>query len=113
MIGLVFGAIYVALPAISGALLTEPIQLIPIPFVDFTQVTGNFIPATPLDLLRILGPVFAGLVVPILGSNRDFLLVYVSQLWQIHYYTPILRPGVRSRICCSGDREWEQSILFL
>ena len=28
MIGLVFGALYVAIPAITGALLTEPIQLI-------------------------------------------------------------------------------------
>ena len=55
MIGLVFGTIYVALPAITGALLTEPIQLIPIPFVDFTQVTGNFIPATPARIYRPLG----------------------------------------------------------
>jgi len=60
MIGMVFGTLYVAIPAISGALLTEPIQLIPIPFVDFTQITGNFIPATPLDLQPTWGPSLPG-----------------------------------------------------
>ena len=73
MIGLVFGTLYVAIPAISGALLTQPIQLIPIPFVDFTQVTGNFIPATPLGFTAHLGPIFAGLVMPFWGVMGTFL----------------------------------------
>ena len=64
MIGLVFGTIYVALPAVTGAILPEPIQLIPIPFIDFTQMTGNFIPATPLGFTAHLGPIFTGLVMP-------------------------------------------------
>ena len=80
MIGLVFGAIYVALPAITGALLTEPIQLIPIPFVDFTQVTGNFIPATPLGFTAHLGPIFTGLVVPFWGVVGTFLGVVVAAI---------------------------------
>jgi hypothetical protein len=73
MIGLVFGAVYVAIPAISGALLTEPIELIPIPWVDFTQVTGNFIPATPLGFTAHLGPIFAGMVMPFWGVVGTFL----------------------------------------
>ncbi|MEE3234206.1 MAG: hypothetical protein VX294_08585 [Candidatus Latescibacterota bacterium] len=90
MIGLVFGAIYVALPAISGALLTEPIQLIPIPFVDFTQVTGNFIPATPLGFTAHLGPVFAGLVVPFWGVIGTFIGVCVAAVANpiLYTYTP-------------------------
>ncbi len=90
MIGLVFGAIYVALPAISGALLTEPIQLIPIPFVDFTQVTGNFIPATPLGFTAHLGPVFAGLVVPFWGVIGTFIGVCVAAIANpiLYTYTP-------------------------
>ena len=90
MIGLVFGAIYVALPAISGALLTEPIQLIPIPFVDFTQVTGNFIPATPLGFTAPLGPVFAGLVVPFWGVIGTFIGVCVAAVANpiLYTYTP-------------------------
>ena len=73
MIGLVFGVLYVAIPAVSGALLTEPIQLIPIPFVDFTQITGNFIPATPLGFTAHLGPIFAGLVMPFWGVMGTFI----------------------------------------
>ena len=87
MIGLVFGTIYVALPAITGALLTEPIELIPIPFVDFTQVTGNFIPATPLGFTAHLGPIFTGLVVPFWGVVGTFLGVVVASIANPLLYT--------------------------
>ena len=80
MIGLVFGTLYVALPAITGALLTEPVSLIPIPFIDFTQVTGNFIPATPLGFTAHLGPIFAGLVVPFWGVIGTFLGVVAASV---------------------------------
>ena len=73
MIGMVFGAIYVAIPAISGALLTEPIQLIPIPFVDFTPVTGNFIPATPLGFTAHLGAIFSGFIMPFWAVMGTFI----------------------------------------
>ena len=32
--GLSFGAIYLALPAMSSAILNQPISILPIPFVD-------------------------------------------------------------------------------
>jgi len=80
MIGLVFGTIYVALPAITGALLTEPIQLIPIPFVDFTQVTGNFIPATPLGFTAHIGVIFAGMIIPFWGVVGTFIGVVASSI---------------------------------
>jgi hypothetical protein len=80
MIGLVFGTLYVAIPAISGALLNEPIQLIPIPFIDFTQVTGNFIPATPLGFTAHLGPIFSGLVMPFWGVMGTFIGVVLGSI---------------------------------
>ena len=98
MIGLVFGTLYVAIPAITGALLTEPIQLIPIPFVDFTQVTGNFIPATPLGFTAHLGPIFAGLVVPFWGVIGTFLGVVAHSIanpFLYKYgYLEIWQPGM-------------------
>ena len=98
MIGLVFGALYVAIPAISGALLTEPIQLIPIPFIDFTQVTGNFIPATPIGFTAHLGPIFAGLVMPFWGVVGTFLGVLAHTILNpILYemgYLQIWQPGM-------------------
>ncbi|MDA0748785.1 MAG: peptide transporter, partial [bacterium] len=58
VIGVVWGALYVAVPAITGAFMEQPIQLIPIPWVDFTQYTGYFLPATPLGFTLHLGPIF-------------------------------------------------------
>ncbi|MFH1569133.1 MAG: hypothetical protein ABIL09_14155 [Gemmatimonadota bacterium] len=98
MIGLVFGTLYVAIPAITGALLTQPIQLIPIPFVDFTQITGNFIPATPLGFTAHLGPIFAGLVMPFWGVVGTFLGVLAGTIANpILYklgYLQIWQPGM-------------------
>ena len=98
MIGMVFGTLYVAIPAISGSLLTKPIQLIPIPFVDFTQVTGNFIPATPLGFTAHLGPIFAGLVMPFWGVMGTFLGVVAHSVANpILYdlgYLEIWQPGM-------------------
>ena len=98
MIGMVFGTIYVAIPAISGALLTEPIQLIPIPFIDFTQVTGNFIPATPLGFTAHLGPIFAGMVMPFWGVMGTFIGVIAHSVLNPFLYNygilKIWQPGM-------------------
>ena len=98
MIGMVFGTLYVAIPAITGALLTEPIQLIPIPFVDFTQITGNFIPATPLGFTAHLGPIFMGLVMPFWGVMGTFLGVVAHSIANpiLHSmgYLQIWQPGM-------------------
>ncbi|NKB68788.1 MAG: hypothetical protein GKR89_17115 [Candidatus Latescibacteria bacterium] len=100
MIGLVFGTIYVAIPAISGALLTEPIQLIPIPFVDFTPVTGNFIPATPLGFTAHLGPIFAGFVMPFWAVMGTFIGTVVHSIANPILYNygilEIWQPGMGS-----------------
>ncbi len=100
MIGLVFGAVYVAIPAISGALLTEPIQLIPIPWVDFTQVTGNFIPATPLGFTAHLGPIFTGMVMPFWGVVGTFLGIVgaaiANPLLHDAGFLTLWRPGMGS-----------------
>ncbi len=77
MIGLVFGTIYVGIPAFTGAIMAEPIQLIPIPFVDFTHFTGNFLPATPLGFTAHLGPIFGGLLMPFWGIIGGFLGVVI------------------------------------
>ncbi len=100
MIGLVFGAVYVAIPAISGALLTQPIELIPIPWVDFTQVTGNFIPATPLGFTAHLGPIFTGMVMPFWGVVGTFLGIVgaaiANPLLHDAGFLTLWRPGMGS-----------------
>lgn len=64
MIGLSFGAVYVLLPAVSGVMLSEPIRILPIPWVDLTHVTENIFPAVATGIQLDLGLVFLGMVLP-------------------------------------------------
>ncbi len=80
VIGVVWGAVYVAVPAITGAFMEQPIQLIPIPFVDFTQYTGYFLPATPLGFTMHLGPIFAGFLAPFWAVMGMFIGVMVHTI---------------------------------
>ncbi len=81
MIGLVFGSIYVLLPALSGLLLTEPIQLIPIPWIDFTRNTEGILPAVATGLQLDLGLVFIGMVLPfwaVIGGLIGLIITIVA-----------------------------------
>ncbi|MCH2665332.1 OPT/YSL family transporter [bacterium] len=80
VIGVVWGLVYVAVPAISGAFMERPVQLIPIPFVDFTQYTGYFLEATPIGFTFHLGPIFAGLLAPFWAVAGSFLGVVVHTI---------------------------------
>lgn len=64
MIGIVFGAVYVALPTVSGLVLIRPIRILPIPWIDFTQSTEKFLPATPTGITTNIGAIFNGFVLP-------------------------------------------------
>src|SRR5688572_29493693 len=64
VMGLVFGAVYLGIPTVTGALLERPITILPLPFKDFTQQTGNVLPATAVALAVDLGQVLLGMVLP-------------------------------------------------
>ena len=64
VIGLLFGILYIGIPAITGVILIKPIQVIPIPFADFTPAVKNVLPATPVAIAFDLGPLLAGFVLP-------------------------------------------------
>ena len=71
VIGVVFGFIYVLIPAVTGVFLKEPLQLLPIPFIDLCRNTEGFMPATPNGIDTNLGTILVGFVIPfpiILGS---------------------------------------------
>jgi len=80
VIGVVWGAVYVAVPAITGAFMERPVQLIPIPWVDFTQYTGYFLPATPIGFTLHLGPIFAGLLAPFWAVMGAFIGVMIHTI---------------------------------
>lgn len=64
MVGIAFGAIYVGLPTVSGLVLVKPIQILPIPWIDFTQSIERFLPSATLGLGTSLGLVITGFVLP-------------------------------------------------
>jgi hypothetical protein len=64
MLGLMYGSIYFAVPAITGALFGQAIQIIPIPFIDLTDKTADVLPAVAVCLSVDLGIIIWGFVMP-------------------------------------------------
>ena len=91
ILGLSFGAVYAALPALSTAVLNQPISIIPIPFVDLTPKTADLLPAVATGLNLNLGLVVTGMVMPfyaILGSFIGLIITMVAN--PILYRTGLL-----------------------
>jgi hypothetical protein len=73
MIGLVFGAIYIGIPTISGVLFHEPVELLPIPWKDLTTTTQDILPAVPMGVSLDLTHVLIGMVLPFWAMVGEFL----------------------------------------
>ncbi len=87
-IGLVFGAIYIGLPIITGALMDEPIVIFPIPFVDLTQKTAHVLPAVAVALSWDLGHLMIGMVLPffaMLGAFIGLLITFIANPILYHF----------------------------
>lgn len=91
MIGLAFGAIYVLLPTVSSLIFTQPIRLIPIPWVDLTRHTEGVLPAVATGIQLDLGLLFVGMVLPfwaVIGGVAGLLITVVAN--PILYHQGIL-----------------------
>lgn len=96
IIGLVFGALYVGIPAFSSIFLKKPVVLIEPIFIDFTPQAQGFLPATPVTLSMDLGNILVGMVLPfwaVLGSFFGLLLTWIANpiLYHnhvLHQWTP-------------------------
>jgi hypothetical protein len=78
MLGLSFGAIYLLLPTLSGAMTGQTIQIFPIPFSDFTGKTGSFLPAVATGLSWDVGNLLFGMVMPFFGMVGSFIGLVVT-----------------------------------
>jgi hypothetical protein len=100
VIGLVFGAVYVLLPALSGLVLMEPIRPIPIPWVELTLHTEDWLPAVATGIQFDLGLVFIGMVLPfwaVMGGLGGLIITIIAN--PILYRHGILHrwhPGMRT-----------------
>jgi hypothetical protein len=80
VIGLAFGSVYILLPAVSGLIFTEPIRLLPIPWVELTRHTEGILPAVATGIQLDLGLIFLGMVLPfwaVIGGLVGLLITIV------------------------------------
>ena len=78
VMGLAFGAIYLGLPTVTAAILGRPIEIIALPFVDFTQETSAFLPAVATGIELNLGQLLIGMVLPFWAMVGTFLGLMVT-----------------------------------
>jgi len=78
MIGVTFGIIYVGVPAITGALFNQPLQVIPIPWVDLMKSTENILPAAPFGFTLDLGMIFIGFLLPFWVVVGTFIAIMMT-----------------------------------
>jgi hypothetical protein len=80
VLGLVYGALMVGVPAVTGLFLDKPFYLIPQPFMDATTVTESLLPATPLGITLDLGVLFLGFVLPFWTVLGTFVAIALTLL---------------------------------
>jgi hypothetical protein len=81
VLGLIFGAIYIGIPAVTGTILDKPLTFLPIPWVDFTPAMAKFLPATPVNLSFNLIWFFQGMVLPFWAVVGGFLGVVFTMIF--------------------------------
>jgi len=79
-IGLAFGAIYLLVPTLTGALTGTPIQILAIPFKDLTPVTQTYLPAVATGIDWELGLPLAGMVMPFNAVLGGFIGVIITMI---------------------------------
>jgi len=80
MIGIVFGSIYVGIPALTGLILDKPLEILPIPFADLTANAHGVLPAALAGISFDLGIFLFAMVLPfpmVVGIFTSTLLTSV------------------------------------
>jgi hypothetical protein len=89
--GMAFSAIYLALPTITGAIFGSPLQILPIPFVDWSGYTKDILPAFATGLSLNMSQLIIGMVMPfysVLGGIVGLLITAVAN--PILFHTGVL-----------------------
>jgi hypothetical protein len=77
-IGAVWGLLYVVVPTLSGVFLTETVQILPIPWIDFTVPMKAVLPGTVFGVATDLIHVLIGTVLPffvVIGMFASVVLI--------------------------------------
>jgi len=97
-IGLVFGFVYVGIPALTETFAGAKVTILPIPFADLTPVLGRYFGSTPVGISFSLAPIFAGLLLPfwsVMGTFSAVLtLMFLSPVLHHYGFMPHWIPGM-------------------
>ena len=80
VIGLIFGAFYIAIPVLTGVGFGTALTLIPVPFTDLMGSTETILPAAPFGINGNIGLAMAGFVLPFEMVLGSFIASLVCQL---------------------------------
>ena len=81
MMGLMFGAVYIVIPSLSGTFLRKPIVLIPIPWIDLSdRFSEHFMPGALLGINTDPGIMLVGMVLPFQLVAAQFAASMTSHL---------------------------------
>jgi len=99
MIGILFAAIYIGIPASTGLILDKPIEILPIPFLDLTGNTEHVLPAALAGLSFDLGGFLFAMVLPfpmVVGIFASVMLTSVAANPVLHRLGafPSWKPGM-------------------
>lgn len=89
--GMAFSAIYLALPTITGAIFGSPLQILPIPFADWSGYTKDILPAFATGISLNMSQLIIGMVMPfysVLGGIVGLLITAVAN--PILFHTGVL-----------------------
>ncbi|MCY3023952.1 MAG: hypothetical protein NTW87_33655 [Planctomycetota bacterium] len=78
--GVAFGCVYVLVPVVSGLILSKPIMILPIPFVDFTANVEGVLPASLISISFDAALFLAGMVLPFKLIGGTFTAVILTSV---------------------------------
>ena len=96
-LGIVFGAVYVLLPVVTGLFMAKPVMLLPIPFIDFTADVEHILPASLISVSFDVVMLLVGMILPfrlVMGTVGTILLTSVignpilQKLGAFEHWTP-------------------------
>ena len=64
MMGVGWGSLYILLPSVTGLIFSQPITLVSIPFIDYTQNTQKILPAALTGIGTDPGQILIGFLLP-------------------------------------------------
>ena len=88
VVGLMFGAVYFGVPAVTELIFREPVFIIPIPWIELTPSFQDSIPATAINVVPNLGMIILGMVLPFWAVVGGFIGFIVTL-----FLNPILYNG--------------------